>query len=214
MCIEKIIKNMYKDRKWDERVTNIIIEFVINFKNTYGEKYINRIIERLKDLKEIKEEYNDSKYIASSKRDYIIFYKKIDDDDKFKYILEHELFHFIQNEGSAFEKIPQEYKNILEENIKIELLEEVFVQYFTAKINNKKPEYETINKSGIKVKYWLNECYKDIVWLGEKLENKIGKNAMLEMYMDDEVYEKERKKFDAQFGKNAFAKYIKEISNM
>ena len=103
MCIEKDIRNIYKDRMWGERVTNIIIEFVVNFQNTYGEKYINRIIERLKDLKEIREEYNDSKYIASSKRDYIIFYKKIDDDIEFKYILEHELFHFIQKEGSAFE---------------------------------------------------------------------------------------------------------------
>ena len=108
----------------------------------------------------------------------------------------------------------EEYKNILKENIKIELLEEVFVQYFTAKINNKKPEYEITNKEGKKIKYWLNKCYKDIVWLGEKLEDKIGKNVMLDMYMDDELYAKERKKFDEKFGKNAFAEYIKEISNM
>ena len=62
-------------------------------------------------------------------------------ENNFKYVPQHELFHFIQKEGSSFEKLPTQYENVLNENIKIFLLEEAFVQYFTARINNKTPEY-------------------------------------------------------------------------
>ncbi|MGN1299239.1 MAG: hypothetical protein ACI4UE_04585 [Candidatus Scatovivens sp.] len=212
MNIEEKIKSMYKNRKWNEQITDIIIEFLINFEKTFGSKYINRIIKRLEELEEIKEEYNDSKYIASSKRNYIIFFKKVEDNNELKYVLEHELFHFIQKEDSNFEKIPKEYEDILSNQIKIELLEEVFVQYFTAKINNKTPEYKMKNKDGKVRKYWLNECYKNIVWLGEELENRIGINAMINMYMEDSLYEKERKKFDNKYGKNAFAIYLQTLT--
>jgi len=211
MSIEKEIMEMYKNRTWNAEITEIIIEFVIKFKNTFGEKYINRIIKRLGKLKEIKYEYNNSKYQASSKRNYIVFFKQIEDRTQFKYILQHELFHFIQQENSQFEKIPKEYENILPSDIHIELLEEVFVQYFTAKINNKKPEYKMIHKDGTITKYWLNECYKNIVWLGEELENKIGIIEMIKMYMEDSEYEKSRKKFDQIYGKNAFAEYITQV---
>ena len=189
-------------------------EFVLGIKNIYGDKYINRIIKRLNELEEIKYEYNDSKYIASSKKNYIIFFKNIKDEKNFKYVLEHELFHFIQKENSEFENIPEKYKDILSKDIKIELLEEVFVQYFTAKINNKKPEYETKIKDGKLVKYWLNECYKDIVWIGEELEQRIGEIRMFEMYMDDDIYKREINNFDKKYGENEFAKYIEKIENI
>lgn len=189
-------------------------EFVLGIKNIYGDKYINRIIKRLNELEEIKYEFNDSKYIASSKKNYIVFFKNIKDEKNFKYVLEHELFHFIQKENSEFENIPEKYKNILSKDIKIELLEEVFVQYFTAKINNKKPEYQTKIKDGKLVKYWLNECYKDIVWIGEELEQRIGELRMFEMYMDDEIYKREINNFDRKYGENEFAKYIEKIENI
>ncbi len=189
-------------------------EFVLGIKNIYGDKYINRIIKRLNELEEIKYEYNDSKYIASSKKNYIVFFKNIKDEKNFKYVLEHELFHFIQKENSEFENIPEKYKDILSKDIKIELLEEVFVQYFTAKINNKKPEYETKIKDGKLVKYWLNECYKDIVWIGEELEQRIGEIRMFEMYMDDDIYKREINNFDKKYGENEFAKYIEKIENI
>ena len=209
--IENIIRQMYINREWEDRVTDIIIEFVINFQKTYGEKYIDRIINRLKDLKEIRKKYNNSKYRASSKTSYIIFFKEIKDDTQFKYILEHELFHFIQEEGSCFEKIPTIYKNLLDDNIQILLLEEAFVQYFTACINNKQPEYIEIDEKGDIRKYWLNECYKNIVGYVEELENIIGKRKILDMYMDDKCYENEIMRFDNIYGKNAFSNYIKRI---
>lgn len=209
--IENIIRTMYINRIWEDRVTNVIIEFVINFKKTYGQKYINRIIQRLKELEEVRNEYNNSKYKASSKKNYIVFFKEIKDDIEFKYILEHELFHFIQKEGSKFEQIPLQYKNILNSDIKIQLLEEAFVQYFTACINNKTPEYTLIDSNGNIKKYWLNDCYKQIVGIVEELEEKIGKFKLLDMYMNDTEYENEIVKFDERFGKNAFCEYIKRI---
>lgn len=205
------IRDMYKDRTWDKRVTNVIIEFVTNFQKVYGDKYIDRILDRLSELEEIKESYDDSKYQASSKKTYIVFFKEIEDDTKFKYVLEHELFHFIQKEGSNFEKIPRKYENILEPNMKIFLLEEAFIQYFTAKINDKTPEYIKIDENGNKKKYWLNECYNDIVGVVEELEEKIGKEKLLDMYMDDECYENEIEKFDKQYGGSEFLKYIEKI---
>ena len=208
---ERKIRDMYKNRGWNERVTNIIIEFVTNIQKVYGDKYINRILDRLSELEEIKEYYDDSKYLASSKKNYIVFFKDIKDENNFKYVLEHELFHFIQKEGSAFEKIPKKYENILEINKKIFLLEEAFVQYFTAKINNKMPEYITKDENGDKKKYWLNECYSDIVGVVEELEAKIGKVNLLDIYMDDERYEDEIEKFDKRYGENAFGKYIEKI---
>lgn len=214
MNIEKEIRKKYMNRTWNNEITEVIIEFVINFQKTFSKKYIKRILKRLDELKEIKYEYNDTKYQASSKRDYIVFFKKIDDKTQFKYILQHELFHFIQKENSDFEKIPKAYEKILNKEIQIELLEEVFVQYFTAKINNKKPEYQIKNNNGEITKYWLNECYKNIVWLGEELENKIGIHAMLNMYMDDRIYIKQIKKYDKKYGKNAFALYIKQICQL
>lgn len=208
---ERKIRDMYKNRGWNERVTNIIIEFVTNIQKVYGDKYINRILDRLSELEEIKEYYDDSKYLASSKKNYIVFFKDIKDENNFKYVLEHELFHFIQKEGSAFEKIPKKYENILEINKKIFLLEEAFVQYFTAKINNKMPEYITKDENGDKKKYWLNECYSDIVGVVEELEAKIGKVNLFDIYMDDERYENEIEKFDKRYGENAFGKYIEKI---
>ena len=208
---EIIIRDMYKDRGWEKRVTEIIIEFVTNFKKVYGDKYIDRILNRLGELEEIKFLYNDSKYLASSKKNYIAFFKDIKDENNFKYVLEHELFHFIQKEGSVFEKIPKKYKNTLEANIKIFLLEEAFVQYFTARINNKTPEYFKQDENGYKKKYWLNDCYSDIVGVVEELEYKIGKENLLDMYMDDERYEYEVEKFDRRYGENAFGKYIEKI---
>ena len=209
--IENKIRQMYINREWEDKITDIVIEFVINFQKTYGEKYIERIINRLKELKEIKKEYNDSKYQASSKKNYIIFFKEIKDEKQFKYIMEHELFHFIQEEGSDFEEIPTIYKNILYDNIQILLLEEAFVQYFTACINNKQPEYIEIDEKGDIRKYWLNECYKNIVGYVEELENIIGKIKILDMYMDDKCYENEIIRFDNIYGKNAFCSYIEKI---
>ena len=177
----------------------------------YGDKYIDRILNRLTELEEIREELNDSKYQASSKEKYIVFFKKIKDDEKFKYILEHELFHFIQKEGSKFEEVPEKYKELVGENIKFFLLEEAFVQYFTAVINNKNPEYTFADDKGTTKKYWLNECYKDIVGIVETLEEKIGEKELFDMYMNDECYENEIEKFDTKYGENEFLKYIKEI---
>ena len=211
--IENKIRKMYINRVWEDNITDIIVEFVINFQKTYGEKYIDRVINKLKELKEIKKEYNDSKYQASSKKDFIVFFKEIKDDKQIKYIMEHELFHFIQKEGSCFEEIPKIYKSILNENSKIFLLEEAFVQYFTACINNKVPEYIEIDEKGKIRKYWLNECYKDIVGYVENLEKKIGKKELLDMYMDDEFYENEIIRFDNIYGKNAFCSYIEKICN-
>ena len=211
--IENKVRKMYQNRKWEKRVTDCIVELCINFNKTYGEKYINRILNRFKELKEIKEEYNKSKYQASSKREYIVFFKEIKDNIQFKYILEHELFHFIQKEGSGFEKIPQKYISVLDKNINIMLLEEAFVQYFTACINNKTPEYVFQEKNGMNKKYWLNECYKDIVGYVEELEKMIGKNELLDMYMDDSCYEEELERFDNKYGKMAFSQYIKNICN-
>lgn len=211
MLVEEKIRKMYKNRKWENRVTNNIIEFVINFKQTYGEKYLDRILARLNELEEIKNEYNNTRYIASSKKNYIIFFKRINDYMEFKYILEHELFHFIQKENSKFEKIPKMYTDILNSNIDIFLLEEAFVQYFTARINNKIPEYVMIDNNGKEKKYWLNSSYKYIVGMVEELEDKIGKVNLLDMYMDDNCYESEIIKFDNKFGINAFSEYIKNI---
>lgn len=208
---ERIIREMYRDRKWNKRVTDVVIEFVSNFQKVYGDKYIDRILDRLSELEEIKESYDDSRYQASSKKTYIVFFKEIKDDSKFKYVLEHELFHFIQKEGSNFEEIPKKYENILDVNTKIFLLEEAFVQYFTARINNKMPEYIEKDKNGNDKKYWLNECYRDIVGVVEELENKIGKLNLLDMYMDDESYENEIENFDTRYGKNEFLKYIEKI---
>ena len=112
---------MYQNRQWEKRVTDCIVEFCKSFNKTYGEKYINRILNRLKELKEIKKEYNKSKYQASSKREYIVLFKEIKDNTQFKYILEHELFHFIQKEGSCFEKIPKKYIDALNKDINIML---------------------------------------------------------------------------------------------
>ena len=213
--LEKEVKNkirkIYIKRNFEEREKNIIIEFVINFQKTFGDKYIVRILKRLEDLEDIKKQFNDSKYQASSKKNYIIFYKNIINDTEFKYILEHELFHFIQKEGSKFEEIPSIYKNIIDKNIKIFLLEEAFVQYFTACINKKVPEYTLEDNKGNKRKYWLNECYKQIVGKVEELEEKIGRKALIDMYMEDGLYEEEIKKFDNKYGENAFGEYIKEI---
>ena len=208
---ERIIRDMYKERGWNERVTNIIIEFVSNIYKVYGDKYIARILDRLNELEEIKFSYDDSKYLASSKKNYIVFFKDIKDGNNFKYVLEHELFHFIQKEGSAFEKIPKKYEKVLKFNIKIFLLEEAFVQYFTSRINDKKPEYFRQDENGNKKKYWINECYSDIVGVVEELEVKIGKVNLLDMYMDDKRYEEEIEKFDRKYGKNAFGKYIEKI---
>ena len=205
--IENRIREMYKSRRWEGQVTDVIIEFVINFQKTYGDKYIDRVLNRLEELKEIKKEYNNSKYYASSKREYIVFFKEIKDTLKFKYILEHELFHFIQNEDSIFEKIPSIYQGIVNSNINILLLEEAFVQYFTACINQKEPEYKTKNNK----KYWLNECYKDIVGYIEELEDKIGRQNLLDMYMDDKAYKKGIIEFDNKYGENEFLKYIEKI---
>ena len=205
--IENRIREMYKSRRWEGQVTDVIIEFVINFQKTYGDKYIDRVLNRLEELKEIKKEYNNSKYYASSKREYIVFFKEIKDTLKFKYILEHELFHFIQNEDSIFEKMPSIYQGIVNSNINILLLEEAFVQYFTACINQKEPEYKTKNNK----KYWLNECYKDIVGYIEELEDKIGRQNLLDMYMDDKAYKKGIIEFDNKYGENEFLKYIEKI---
>lgn len=209
--LEEKIRSMYKDRKWDKRVTDLIIEFVYRIQKIYGDKYIDRILNRLTELEEIREEFNDSKYQASSKKNYIVFFKEIKDDEKFKYVLEHELFHFIQKEGSKFEEVPEKYKESLDENIKFFLFEEAFVQFFTAVINNKNPEYTFVNDKGITKKYWLNECYKDIVGIVEELENKMGRKKLFDMYMDDECYENEIEKFDTKYGENKFLKYIREI---
>ncbi len=209
--LETKIKDMYKERTWDKKVTDVIIEFVNRIQKIYGDKYLDRILNRLAELEEIKEEFDDSKYQASSKKSYIVFFKEIKDDEKFKYVLEHELFHFIQKEGSKFEEVPEKYKKLVDKNIKFFLLEEAFVQYFTAVINNKNPEYIFVDDNGITKKCWLNECYKDIVGIVEELENKIGKSALFDMYMDDECYEKEIEKFDIKYGENKFLKYIKEI---
>ena len=208
---ENKIHDMYKDRKWDERVTDVIVEFVTNFQKVYGDKYIDRILHRLSELEEIREAYDDSKYQASSKNTYIVFFKEIKDDIKFKYVLEHELFHFIQKEGSCFENVPKKYENILDKNIKIFLLEEAFVQYFTARINDKTPEYVMDDENGNKKKYWLNECYSDIVGIVEELEDIIGKANLLDMYMDDECYKFELENFDKRHGKNAFCQYLQKI---
>lgn len=209
--LEEKIRSVYKDRKWNIRVTNTIVEFVCGIQKMYGDKYIDRILNRLTELEEIREELNDSKYQASSKEKYIVFFKKIKDDEKFKYILEHELFHFIQKEGSKFEEVPEKYKELVGENIKFFLLEEAFVQYFTAVINNKNPEYTFADDKGTTKKYWLNECYKDIVGIVETLEEKIGEKELFDMYMNDECYENEIEKFDTKYGENEFLKYIKEI---
>lgn len=209
--IENRIKKMYIDRKWEDKITNIIIEFVINFQKTYGDKYINRILNRLEELREIRKQYNDSKYQASSKKDFIVFFKEIKDDMQFKYVLEHELFHFIQEEDSSFEKIPEIYQDVLDKDIKILLFEEAFVQYFTSCINNKTPEYSYIDKEGKIKKYWLNECYKEIVGYAEELEEKIGKLQLLDMYMDDNYYKQTIINFDNKYGKNTFSKYIEKI---
>lgn len=209
--LEEKIRSMYIDRKWDKRVTDVIIEFVCGIQKIYGDKYIDRILNRLTELEEIREEFNDSKYQASSKKSYIVFFKKIKDDEKFKYVLEHELFHFIQKEGSKFEEVPEKYKELIDKNIKFFLFEEAFVQYFTAVINNKNPEYTFVNDKGITKKYWLNECYKDIVGIVEELENKMGRKKLFDMYMDDECYENEIEKFDTKYGENKFLKYIREI---
>ena len=209
--IKNTIRQMYINRNWEKRVTDSIIEFVINFQKTYGEKYMDIILIRLQELKEIRKEFNNSKYQASSKANFIVFFKDIKDDIQFKYVLEHELFHFIQKEGSIFEEVPNMYKNILDDNIKILLFEEAFVQYFTARINNKTPEYTITDKNGSIKKYWLNKCYKDIVGYVEELEQKIGKIKLLDMYMDDKCYEDELIKFDNKYGKNAFSKYIEKI---
>ena len=209
--IENKIRKMYLNRNFEKREKDIIGEFVINFQKTFGDKYIFRILERLEELEEIKKEFNDSKYKASSKKNHIVFFKDIKDDTEFKYILEHELFHFIQKEGSKFEQIPSIYKNVLESNIKIFLLEEAFVQYFTACINKKEPEYILKDSNGNERKYWLNECYKEIVGIVEELEEKIGREKLLDMYMDDKLYEEEILKFDNKYGKNAFSRYIEFI---
>ncbi len=209
--LEEKIRSMYKDRKWNKRVTDVIVEFVYGIQKIYGDKYIDRILNRLTELEEIREEFNDSKYQASSKKSYIVFFKEIKDDEKFKYVLEHELFHFIQKEESKFEEIPEKYKELADENIKFFLFEEAFVQYFAAKINGKNPEYTFVDENGNIKKYWLNECYKDIVGLVEVIEEKVGEKKLFDMYMDDERYEREIKNFDAKYGENEFLKYIKEI---
>ncbi|MBR3887788.1 MAG: hypothetical protein IKJ32_01685 [Clostridia bacterium] len=209
--LETKIKDMYKDRTWDKKVTDVIIEFVNGIQKIYGDKYLDRILNRLTELEEIREEFNNSKYQASSKKEYIVFFKEIKDDENFKYVLEHELFHFIQKEGSKFEDVPEKYQEQVSKNIKLFLFEEAFVQYFTAVINNKNPEYTFVDKSEKIKKYWLNECYKDIVGIVEELENKIGKKELFDMYMDDECYENEIKKFDITYGENEFLKYIEEI---
>lgn len=209
--IENTIRNMYKDRNFENREIDVIIEFVTNFKKTYGDKYIRRVINRLKQLKEIRKQYNDSKYHASSKNDYIVFFKNIKDDTQFKYILEHELFHFIQEEGSIFEKVPYMYRNVFEDDIKILLFEEAFVQYFTACINNKSPEYKFIDDEGQEKKYWLNECYKEIVGYVEKIEEIIGKQQLLDIYMDDNCYMEIIKEYDEKYGQNSFAHFIEKI---
>lgn len=210
--IKKEIYKIYKDRNWDKLITDIIIKFINDYKKVFGEKYIKRIINRLGELEEIKKEYNDSKYLASSKKNYIVLFKNIENKKELQYVLEHELFHFIQKENSIFEKKPYKYKHVLDDSIRIELLEEVFVQYFTSKINNKTPEYNMINKGNKITKYWLNDCYKEIVWLGEKLENMIGIDTMMDMYMNDDIYTKEIDKYDKKYGINAFAKFIKKIN--
>lgn len=209
--IKRKIREMYSNRRWEKRTIDVIIEFVINFQKIYGEKYIDRILNRLEELKEIKEEYNDSKYQASSKYNFIIFYKQIKDDNQYKYILQHELFHFIQKAGSLFEVIPKEYENILCKDINILLLEEAFVQYFTAVINNKNPEYIMKDEKGKSKKYWLNECYKEIVGYVEELEEKIGREILMDMYMEDKCYQKIITQFDKEYKNKPFSKYIEDI---
>lgn len=209
--LEEKIRSMYKDKKWDKRVTDVIVEFVYGIQKIYGDKYIDRILNRLTELEEIREEFDDSKYQASSRKSYIVFFKEIKDDEKFKYILEHELFHFIQKEGSKFEEVPEKYKELVDKNIKFFLFEEAFVQYFTAKINGKNPEYTFVDENGNVKKYWLNECYKDIVGIVEVIEEKVGVKKLFDMYMNDECYENEIEKFDTKYGENEFLKYIKEV---
>ncbi len=209
--LEEKIRSMYLDRKWDQRITDVIVDFVYGIQKIYGNKYLDRILNRLSELEEIREEFDNSKYQASSKKSYIVFFKKIKDDEKFKYVLEHELFHFIQKEGSKFEEVPKKYKELVDENIKFFLFEEAFVQYFTAKINGKNPEYTFVDETGKVKKYWLNECYKDIVGVVEELENKIGEKELFDMYMDDECYENEIEKYDAKYGKNSFVDYVEII---
>jgi len=200
-----------KGGKMEEKVTKGIQEFMQKFEKTYGTKYKDRILRRLTELKEVRKEYNDSRYTASSKQEYIVFFKDIPNAKQFQYVLEHELFHFIQEKGSKFEKIPEKYEGFLEKNMPIALWEEAFVQYFTACINQKKPEYVEKDKNGSTRKYWLNEYYKEIVGIVEELEEKIGRKKLFDMYMDDNCYEKEMDEFDKKFGENAFGEYIQRI---
>lgn len=202
---------MKPSKNWENRIEKGKQEFIRKFQKTYGEKYQKRILQRLKELKEVKREYNLSPYLASSKQEYIVFFKEIPDTEQFQYVLEHEIFHFIQKQDSKFEQIPKKYEGYFKQEIQIALLEEAFVQYFTARINEKKPEYIEKDTNGNSRKYWLNECYKNIVGMVEELEEKIGKERLLDMYMDDACYEKEIIRFDEQYGENAFAKYIQRI---
>ena len=202
---------MEPNKNWENRIEAGKQEFIRKFQKTYGEKYRNRIFKRLAELKEVKREYNLSPYLASSKQDYIVFFKEIPDSKQFQYVLEHEIFHFIQKQNSKFEQVPKKYETYLGEEIQIALLEEAFVQYFTASINGKKPEYTEKDANGQIRKYWLNKCYKNIVGIVEELEEKIGNEKLLDMYMDDICYEKEIAKFDEQYGENAFAKYMQKI---
>ena len=121
--LETKIKDMYKERTWNKKATDVIIEFVNRIQKIYGDKYLDRILNRLAELEKIKEEFDDSKYQASSKKSYIVFFKEIKDDEKFKYVLEHELFHFIQKEGSKFEEVPEKYQEQVSKNIKFFLFD-------------------------------------------------------------------------------------------
>lgn len=186
MRIVDLVK-IYKERNFSYREIKGIVLFVNKYEGVFGERYHKRIINRLAELNRIRYQFDDTKHIARSLKNEIVFFKNIKNDDDFFIYLQHELFHFIQKEGSLFEHVPEVYRDRWPENCNILLWEEAFVQYFTSVINDKRPEFTFIENGEIK-RYWLNECYKSSVGYIEKLEYKFGIQTLMDMYMDDNVY--------------------------
>ena len=174
-------------------------------------KHDSKVSARLSCLEEIRFEPNDSKYHASSKDTFIVFFKDIRGEDR-RRLLHHELFHFIQQEGSIFECCPPELKLLVEDgSIKPLLFEEAFVQYMASLVNGFPDEKRYAGPDGEEHVYWLNGCYRRIAGYVKKLHEVLGTEKLLDMFMDDESYIAARKQFDEGTGPGSFNELFSRI---
>ena len=174
--------------------------------------YDRDIAGRLSQLDEIRFEPDDTPYNASSKDTYIVFFKPLSGETR-RRILHHELFHFIQKPGSVFEDFPPGFA-FDESGYEPLLFEEAFVQYMASAINGFPDEKIFVGEDGTARKYWLNEAYRGIVGFIEDLQDAVGYDMMLRMYLDDGQYVEAMHRYDDVRGEGAFTRLFAEICRL